>query len=1259
MKINWAHLFSDRVLERGWAYYCDDKILDVSRNGDTYDAYVIGSDFYPVEITVKGSKISRMKCGCPYAEEGHRCKHMAAVLYELEERGALDTEEDEDSTRDDGGKNKKASGRTRKQVFPFAGNTDENSGSGGASGDRYRYYDMGQMTSELVIYDDVYREAQQLVADGRVKLVDVTEGYIRRGPGIYARVTERIIAADGVCAESSGKEAPMMVRASREQIISTSCNVMGCYNSTDAALYYGYGEGRREICAHTTAMLILLDRYIAKNNPGDATDMNAQILLQRYRKRRSTGRRAIAAGIEDNGKKADINIEPRFEFGEYGETGVSFKIGRNKLFVVKNICEMQETVEAEGVMKLGKSDEIDFAQETFTEDSEKFYEFISEEIKSEELREFNLNVYGRNGTSSGSENIKNVIPLYGRRLDTFFEIMKDSTADFVYKSRSGRKRNGTVMMRDKLPEVELEIAPIAGNAGFDGISVTGTIPNLTAGVDYKYYFDGHALNRAGNDELEMLDMLRSDPISSDVDLVIGRKNLAEFFYRVLPALQDFAKVSVKDRELIDKYLYPEATFEFFLDADSDDVTCDVRVMYGDRECVLYDPEDDDTPAEDFRDLQRENEIREVIEELFPYREPSSGAYACGCDEDLIYDVLEDGIDTLMQFGEVQATDRFRGLTVKRKPQITVGVRLESDLLNLSISSEGLTEDELLDLLSSYRLKRKFHRLKNGSFISTDDGTLEELSEMLEMMQVSPSDFVKGRMQLPAYRALYLDKMLEKNTALYTRRDKHFKSLVRDFKTVGDSDYEVPESLQDIMRNYQKFGYRWLRTVEACGFGGILADDMGLGKTLQVIAVILASKLESPDDQGTALIVTPASLVYNWQEEFAKFAPQLDVCVITGTKTERKSKLRNYHQHDVLITSYDLLKRDILEYEDLGFTYQVIDEAQSIKNHTTAAAKAVKVINSRVRFALTGTPIENRLSELWSIFDYLMPGFLYSYDRFRRELEHPITKNEDETAMEQLKRMVEPFILRRLKSEVLQDLPDKIEEVQYVGFEKAQQQLYDGQAIRMKQMLGEQSEENYMKSKIRILAELTRIRQICCDPSLCFEDYSGGSAKREACMELIRSAIDGEHKMLVFSQFTSMLELLEADLAKENIQYYKITGSTKKEDRTDLVRRFNEDSTPVFLISLKAGGTGLNLTGADIVIHYDPWWNLAAQNQATDRAHRIGQEKTVSVYKLIAKGSIEEKILRMQEDKKALADEILSGETGGLMNMSREDLMELL
>ena len=305
------------------------------------------------------------------------------------------------------------------------------------------------------------------------------------------------------------------------------------------------------------------------------------------------------------------------------------------------------------------------------------------------------------------------------------------------------------------------------------------------------------------------------------------------------------------------------------------------------------------------------------------------------------------------------------------------------------------------------------------------------------------------------------------------------------------------------------------------------------------------------------------------------------------------------------------------YGEKEFSHQVIDEAQYVKNHTTAAAKSVKAINSKVRFALTGTPIENRPSELWSI------------------------------------------ILRRLKQDVLNDLPDKNEEICYVHLLDKQQKLYDGQVVHMKQMLEGQNDETFRKNKIAILAEITRIRQICCDPSLCLDNYDGESAKREACIELLKSAIDGEHKVLVFSQFRSLLELLETDLQNEGLDYYRITGETKKEERVNLVNRFNKDKTPVFLISLKAGGTGLNLTGADIVIHFDPWWNLAAQNQATDRAHRIGQTKEVSVYKLIAKNSIEEKILKMQESKSALADEILSESTGGLMSMSKDELLELL
>ena len=362
--------------------------------------------------------------------------------------------------------------------------------------------------------------------------------------------------------------------------------------------------------------------------------------------------------------------------------------------------------------------------------------------------------------------------------------------------------------------------------------------------------------------------------------------------------------------------------------------------------------------------------------------------------------------------------------------------------------------------------------------------------------------------------------------------------------------------------------------------------------------------------------------------------------------------------EVLVTSYDLLKRDIGLYEDISFDYEIIDEAQFIKNSQAAVSKSVKVIKSTHRFALTGTPIENRLSELWSIFDYLMPGFLYTYDRFRSDFETAITKYKDEDTTKQLKNMVGPFILRRLKENVLKDLPDKMEEIRFSRFDSAQRKLYDAQVTHMKRML-ESEDYKSGKDRIKILAELTKIRQICCDPELMTAGYSGESAKRESCLELIQSAIDGGHKILLFSQFTSMLELLEKDLHKLGIDYYKITGQTSKEERIKLVHSFNENEVPLFLISLKAGGTGLNLVGADVVIHYDPWWNLAAQNQATDRAHRIGQTKKVSVFKLIVKDTIEQKIIDMQNAKKDLADAILSGESKSLMNMSKEQLMELL
>ena len=1049
---------------------------------------------------------------------------------------------------------------------------------------------------------------------------------------------------------TNGNTSAITLHFSRNRMLYAHCNVKGC-NKTETTAYYYRQDYKLEMCVHQLALLILGSDFIKKKKIGDATDWHALQLLAECRAKRQTDRLIEAAADRE---KQNIMLEPRLEIEPDGNMFLSFKVGKEKLYVIKNLTEFVSTVEERGEMKLGTKNSISFATDSLSDASAPLYRFIKSEVKNAYIRSADR-YYEWHGDGIGT-----VIPLYGRTLDEFYRMMEGTSFPFVNKA--GRtKTTGEASCGQKNPKIKFNLEHVMDDDGnFDGIQITGKKPELVDGIDHKYFFDGKKLNRADADKLELIDSLCSGYYSNEISFTVGRKNLSEFYYRILPLLKEVADVKIKDREEMEKYIYPEAEFRFFLDAEDGILTCEVKVQYGEAHCSLAGTVKG-TPAadgayEEFRDLSMEEEVLKNVQEYFPYEE-ESGLIHCGEEEELQYRVLESGVDALLRLGEVQATDRFKRITIRRKPQMTVGVRMESDLLNLNLTSSELSEGELLDILMGYQKKKKYHRLKNGDFVQLEEEIMEELQQLMELGKASPEDFVKGDMQVPAYRALYLDKVLEKKDTLYAKRDRTFKTLVKEFKTVTDSEYEVPETLQAVVRSYQEFGYKWLRTIESYRFGGILADDMGLGKTLQVISVLLAAKQEGR--LGTALVVTPASLVYNWKEEFAKFAPQLSVAIVAGSKEDREDILCQEADADVLITSYDLLKRDILFYSERRFSYQIIDEAQYIKTHTTAAAKAVKAVNSKIRFALTGTPIENRLSELWSIFDFLMPGFLYTYDRFRKELEQPIVKQKDEAAMTRLKRMVEPFILRRLKQDVLSDLPEKNEEVCYVNFEEKQQQLYDGQVLYMKQMLEGQNDESFQKNKFAILAEITKTRQICCDPVLCFENYDGASAKRETCLELIKSAMDGGHKILVFSQFRSLLELVEKDLKKEGIPSFKITGETKKEERVELVNRFNQDDTPVFLISLKAGGTGLNLTGADIVIHFDPWWNVAAQNQATDRAHRIGQTKNVSVYKLIVKSSIEEKIMKLQEGKSALADEILSGHTGGLMSMSREDLLDLL
>ena len=575
------------------------------------------------------------------------------------------------------------------------------------------------------------------------------------------------------------------------------------------------------------------------------------------------------------------------------------------------------------------------------------------------------------------------------------------------------------------------------------------------------------------------------------------------------------------------------------------------------------------------------------------------------------------------------------------------------------ASSGITftREQLAEILTRYDRKRKYFRLRDGMFVNMEGSGLETLSHIRETLQLTEKELKSGSVLLPKFRALYLDNELRQNIGLHTVKDKNFKSLIRSMKTIEDNDFEVPSSLGNVLREYQKQGFLWIKTLEANGFGGILADEMGLGKTLQVIAFLLSGQEEG--EERESLIVCPASLVYNWKTEFERFAPGIRAVTVTGTAKERGELIEKEEKARILITSYDLLKRDSEVYEHKKFACQIIDEAQYIKNHATHAAKAVKAVQAGFKLALTGTPIENRLSELWSIFDYLMPGFLYGYQRFREEWESPIVQQSDADVTGRLRKMVSPFILRRLKRDVLRDLPDKLEETMVAGLTGEQEQLYAAHVQRIRMLLEDKTEAEFNSGKLQILAELTKLRQICCDPALLLEGYEGGSAKLELCLDILKNALDGGHKVLIFSQFTTMLQRIQERLKENGIQYYSLTGAVPKESRARMVEAFNKDNVPVFCISLKAGGTGLNLTAADVVIHYDPWWNISVQNQATDRAHRIGQKQAVNVYKLIAKDTIEEKILKLQEKKSALAEEMLGGEEIKAASFKKEDLLQLL
>ncbi len=940
-----------------------------------------------------------------------------------------------------------------------------------------------------------------------------------------------------------------------------------------------------------------------------------------------------------------VHLEPTFTLRD-GHASVQFRIGISQMYVIKDVLEFLDRMDAAEVYAYGKKLEFPHMKEAFAGDSRKMLEFILDWAVKNRAKYRAPRWYSYGNSPKVRE-----MELNTEELERFL-IATDGQPFRGQYGREGERDWRTVEGKQELT------LTLEGKK--DGIEVKAEEFHGYQGNRYVICFaDGLVYLTDRKDVEPVRDFLFCMDQVPYRTAFIRKEDAPVFCSQLLPALERFFLSEKKDFDA-SEYMQQPASFEIYLDAPQKDfVTGKLFAVYGEEKYAVYGKRKE-TEGTGIRDLFREMEVGQAVASYFNAYDEEGAMMALSGDEEKLYGLMAEGIPKMQELGEVFVSEALKRFSVTQAAKVSMGISLAGDLLELTVSAGDMPMDQLVEILSKYDRKKKFYRLKNGSFVDLDGGDMGLLARLKDELGITDRQLRQERIALPKYRALYLDGELKEQRAFRAAKDRNFKELVRNMKTVEDNDFEIPASLEDIMREYQKKGFLWMKTLKHNGFGGILADDMGLGKTLQVIAFLLSEYIDAqPSENKRCLIVTPSSLVFNWSSEIERFAPALHVKTVTGTAAERREIIQESGERDILLTSYDLLKRDMDGYAGIRFYCQVIDEAQYIKNHNTQAAKAVKEIEAGFKLALTGTPMENRLSELWSIFDYLMPGFLYSYQHFRETIEIPAVQNGDGETMGKLRKMIGPFVLRRLKRDVLTDLPDKLEENMYAKLEGEQQKLYDAHVQRMRMMLDKTSEEEFRTSKIQILAELTKLRQICCDPALVFEGYEENSAKTDMCLDLVRNAVNGGHKMLVFSQFTSMLDRLEEALEREGIPCYMLTGATPKEKRVQMVEEFNKGDTQVFCISLKAGGTGLNLTSADIVIHYDPWWNLAVQNQATDRAHRIGQENVVNVYKLIVKGTIEDNIVKLQERKKELAEQVLGGDGVGSGSFTREELLELL
>ena len=1024
--------------------------------------------------------------------------------------------------------------------------------------------------------------------------------------------------------------------------------------------YYNYYS----VCKHTLAMVLEFEeeKSLAKKKAME-TDLKVSPGYDKYRGFKqivNTFYHDEIEEIEEEETKlkeqGEIKLEPEVFYDKFsGDMKVEFKIGNKRMYKIKSLSEFYTRMLNKELYKYGQKLQFVHVKESFEKDSLPLLDFL---MKYAEIIKYANSNSNSNYRFYGNALSENSIILSNSGIDDLFEILKGKTVNFQKEYNSTQiqfteEQSDIKFKLTKKDENNYELVP---NVDIYKISII-------KGKEYKYILDENKIYRCSKKfekaNLKLLEIFRQNYMT---EVGLGKEELSQLFSIIIPKVKNAINLDDIPEEEIEKYKPQTLITKVYLDFDNNDyLIAEVKFCYGKSE---INPLDENQKIKIARNMIQETKALNIFRKTGFMLDVKNLRFILP-DDDKIYKFITEDINYYMQNFEILATEDFKKKQVKQPKIGNVGVKIENDLLSVDLKNLNIDIQELEKIMQKYNLKKKYYRLKDGSFLELENNKeIEFLDQLVTGMDLSYKDLEDGEIQLPMYRSLYLNELLKQNKGKEIVKNEEYKNLVNELdKDEIDDEFQVPEILNNTLRYYQKIGFKWLKTLDKYKFGGILADDMGLGKTIQMLSIVLDYIHKTDKEKRkVSMVVSPSSLTLNWQNEADKFASELKTLVINGNLAERKKKIKEIDNYDLIITSYDLLKRDIDLYKDknYNFKYIIADEAQYLKNSNTQNAKSIKKIVAETRYALTGTPIENSLAELWSIFDYIMPGYLFSYKKFKSLYEMPIVKDEDMRIMNRLKMLIEPFILRRTKNEVLTELPEKTVTVLNNEMEDEQKNIYLSYLAQAKEEVAEEIKLNGVeKSHIKILAVLTRLRQICCHPSLFIKDYNEGSSKLNQCMEIVEEAVKSDHKILLFSGYTSMFSIIEEKLKDMNIKYLKLTGATKVDERMDLVDEFNENKDiKVFLISLKAGGTGLNLTGADMVIHYDPWWNLSTENQATDRAYRIGQKNNVQVYKLITKNTIEEKIYELQQKKAELIDNMLSTKTSFINKLSKEDIMNL-